>query len=72
VFPEAKFFGSKAPAGRVRSGFMLGEHELVEIQLPGEVLRPEGNTLAFEMPHYPQEDDPYVYIYDLEANVSFA
>lgn len=29
------------------------------------------NTLAFDMPNFPKDRDPYVYIYDLEADVSF-
>ena len=69
--PESELKKTRAPAGRLPSGFLLKRHEVVEMQLPGSKLRDGVNTLAFEMPHFPQERDPYVYIYDLTADVIF-
>ncbi len=62
---------TRAPAGRIPSGFLLKAHEIVELRVSGRALRDGENTLAFEMPHFPNERDPYVYIYELEADVSF-
>jgi hypothetical protein len=69
--PEAKLLKTRAPAGRIPSGYRLKTHELVEFQVPGGELRDGENTLAFEMPKFPQERDPYVYIYDLAVDVVF-
>lgn len=69
--PEDQFKRTHEPAGRVASGFTLGSHEQLELQLPGSRLRNGINTLAFEMPKYPHEQDSYVYIYDLEAELTF-
>lgn len=69
--PEQELRKTKAPAARIPSGFLLKTHEIVELRLPGRALRDGENTLAFEMPHLPQERDPYVYIYELEAEVGF-
>lgn len=68
---ENKLKRTKAPAGRIPSGFMLKAHEIVEFQVSGGQLRDGENTLAFEMPKPPHERDPYVYIYELDADVSF-
>ena len=38
---------------------------------PGRELRDGVNTLAFEMPKFPHERDPYIYIYNLEADLAF-
>ena len=62
---------TRTPAGRIPSGFRLKTHEVVEVEVPGSELLDGENTLAFEMPHFPKERDPYVYIYELEADVRF-
>jgi hypothetical protein len=70
--PAAALQRTKAPAGRIPSGFLLKTHEIVEVQLAGRDLRDGENTLAFEMPKPPHERDPYVYVYELQAAVRFA
>ena len=62
---------TKSPAGGIPSGFKLRTHEIVELQISGSELCSGKNTLAFEMPHFPGERDPYIYIYELEADVIF-
>jgi hypothetical protein len=62
---------TRAPAGRLPSGFLLKSHQAVEVTVPGSELRNGRNTLAFEMPKFPERRDPYVYIYDLTAEVAF-
>jgi hypothetical protein len=69
--PEADLHKTRQPAGRVRSGFKLKSHELVELRLPGRRLSDGINTLAFEMSKFPHERDPYIYIYDLEIDLTF-
>lgn len=69
--PETAMKKNKAPGGRIPSGFLLKSHEIVEIEVSGRDLRDGENTLAFEMPKFPHERDPYVYIYELEADVVF-
>ena len=68
---ESELTKTKAPAGRIPSGFRLKSHEIVDVQISGCELRNGENTLAFEMPKTPHERDPYVYIYDLEVNIVF-
>ena len=68
---EGELTKTRAPAGRVPAGFLLKAHETVELQVPGRELRDGGNALAFEMPKFPHERDPYVYIYDLEVDLTF-
>ncbi len=60
-----------APGGRIRSGFLLKRHEIVKITVPGSEIVDGVNTLAFEMPKFPHERDPYVYVYELDAEVRF-
>jgi hypothetical protein len=69
--PGAELRTTRMPAGRVPSGFLLKAHETVEIELSGRELRDGENTLAFELLRAPHERDPYVYVYDLEAEVRF-
>jgi hypothetical protein len=69
--PEARLRKTRAPAGRIPSGFLLKSHQVVELDVPGCELRNGENTLAFEMPKAPHERDPYVYVYDLTADVRF-
>lgn len=69
--PESELLKTRAPAGRIPSGFKLKSHEIVEHQLPGRELHNGENTLAFEMPKFPHERDPYVYVYELSAEVAF-
>ena len=57
--------------GRIQSGFLLKAHEKIEFQIPGRELHDGVNILAFEMPKFPEERDPYVYIYELEADLCF-
>ena len=69
--PEQDLQKTRAPGGRIPSGFRLKTHELVELQVSGRELRDGENALAFEMPRFPRERDPYVYIYELEADAQF-
>ena len=68
---ERNFTKITEPAGRVPSGFTLKKHEIMELKIPGSKLCNGRNTLAFEMPKFPHERDPYIYIYDLEVNIVF-
>lgn len=68
---ESEFKKTRAPAGRIPSGFVLKAHEIVELRVSGRELRDGENYLAFEMPKFPHERDPYVYIYELAGDVSF-
>ncbi|MSR65391.1 MAG: hypothetical protein EXS18_06380 [Verrucomicrobiae bacterium] len=70
-FPERKLKRTRARPGRIPSGFQLKAHEIVELRISGRELRDGENTLAIEMPKFPHERDPYVYIYELEADLAF-
>jgi len=61
---------TKCPAGKIPSGFTLKPHELIEITIPPGHLKYGENTLAFHIPRYPEARDPYVYIYELTADVA--
>jgi hypothetical protein len=69
--PEDDLTKTRAPTGRIPSGFRLRSHEIVELTVPGRELRDGENALAFEMPNIPHARDPYVYIYELEADARF-
>ncbi len=69
--PEQEMRKTRAPAGRIPSQFLLRTHEIVEFQVPGSALRDGENALAFEMMKPLHERDPYVYVYELEADVAF-
>jgi hypothetical protein len=69
--PEGQLTKTRAPGGRLQSGFKIKRHELVEIQVSGRDLQDGENTLAFEIPRFPGPRDPYVYIHDLTADVRF-
>jgi hypothetical protein len=71
AIPIERIERTRQGAGRIPSGFKLPRHELIEIHLPGTALRSGENTLAFEISKPPHEHDPYVYIYELEADVVF-
>jgi hypothetical protein len=70
--PEAHLKKTEAPAGWIPSAFLLKRHQIVEVQVAGCELRNGANTLAFEMPEFPKARDPYVYVYELAAEVTFA
>ncbi|MHB9071613.1 MAG: glycoside hydrolase family 10 protein [Sedimentisphaerales bacterium] len=57
------------PAGKIPSGFTLKKHELLGIKLPASKLVNGENSLAFHIPHFPRETDPYVYIYELVVDI---
>ena len=57
------------PAGPIQSGFTLTEHELIEIRPPASMLKNGKNTLAFHRPKFPEDQDPYVHIYELLVDV---
>ena len=59
---------TKQTAGSI-TGFKLDAHDLIEIDLQGDKLIQGTNKLAFEIPHFPKEKDPYIYIYEFEAEV---
>ena len=58
-------------AGKIPSGFELGRHHLVHIDVDPRKMRNGENTIAFEIPRYPQKCDPYVYFYELKTDVTF-
>lgn len=58
------------PAGPIQSGFTLTEHELISIRPPASMLRNGRNSLAFHVPRFPDERDPYVHIYELLVDVA--
>jgi len=60
---------TEQPAGKIASGFTLKRHELLEIKLAGRELVNGENSLAFHIPHFPGETDPYVYIYELVVDI---
>jgi glycosyl hydrolase family 10 len=62
---EKTFKKQKEDPGTIISGYTIGEHEKFEIMLTGDDILYGENTLAFEMPHFPENDSPYVYIYEL-------
>lgn len=59
----------KQSAGMIPSGFNLDKHLLVQIDVPPAKIINGLNTLAFEIPHFPEAQDPYVYIYELVVRV---
>lgn len=69
--PEEELRKTRAPAGRIPSQFLLKTHQIVEFEVPGSELRDGENTLAFEMMKSLHERDPYVYVYEFEADASF-
>lgn len=62
---EKIFKKHTASPGTIISGYTIGEHEKFEINLTGEDLLFGENTLGFEMPYFPENNSPYVYIYEL-------
>ena len=69
--PEPELKKTRAPAGRIPSGFLLKSHQIVEFQVSGSELCNGENTLAFEMLKPLHERDPYVYVYELAVDVAF-
>lgn len=59
------------PEGRIPCGFVLDQHRLVTIRLPGNHLKYGDNQLAVFMPGFPHESEPYVYIYELAVHLAF-
>ena len=45
------------------------KHELLEITLPASKIINGENSLAFHIPHFPQRNEPYVYIYELVVDI---
>lgn len=69
--PERIVKKTRRPKGRIPSGFLLRSHELVKIALPARELALGENRLAFHIPRFPKASDPYVYIYELDVNLTF-
>ena len=69
--PEEELTKTRAPGGRLQSGFKIRRHEVVEFTVSGRDLVDGVNTLAFEIPRFPGPRDPYVYIYDFTVDVTF-
>lgn len=67
--PEQWIARQPQPAGSITSGFKLSEHEKILLAPPASVLRQGENTLGFFISRFPEEHDPYVYIYELIINV---
>ena len=68
--PEVWIHRHEQPAGPIASGFNLGRHETVTITPPPSALRQGENTLGFFVPHFPQEHDPYLQIYQMLVDVN--
>jgi len=69
--PQRHITFKKQPAGMIPSGFNLDKHLLVQIVVPPAKIKNGLNTLAFEIPRFPEARDPYVYIYELKVRVTF-
>ena len=61
---------TRQPEGRIPSGFILAPHNLVEVRLPANQLKFGENQLAFHIPRFPQEADPYVRIFELSVSMT--
>lgn len=68
--PEAWIQRQPTPAGEISSGFKLGEHEKIILTPPAKVMKQGENTLAFYVPRFPEEHDPYIQIYELNVDVN--
>lgn len=66
---DSKFRIEHNDPSTIDSGFKIGKHEIVEIELKGTMINHGKNTLAFHIPHYPAETSPYVYIYELSLTI---
>ena len=69
--PQKSVRFKRQPAGMTPSGFNLDRHLLVQIDVPPAKIINGLNTLAFEIPRFPEAHDPYVYIYELTVRVIF-
>ena len=69
--PQKSMRFKRQPAGMIPSGFNLDKHLLVQIDVPPTKIMNGLNTLAFEIPRFPEAHDPYVYIYELTVKVVF-
>ena len=69
--PQTSISFKKRPAGMIPSGFNLDKHLLVQIDAPPGKIINGLNTLAFEIPRFPEAHDPYVYIYELKVRIIF-
>ena len=68
--PERSIRREAQPEGRIPCGFVLDQHRLVTMSLPGSYLNAGENKLAIFMPGFPHESEPYVYIYELAVAVN--
>jgi hypothetical protein len=66
--PEA-WIKREQTEGKIASGFKLGLHEKITITPPPLAMKQGENTLGFFIPRFPEEHDPYVYIYELLVDV---
>jgi len=60
----------RQPEGRIESGFVLGKHALVMLEVSVGSLKVGENQLAFHVPRSPHDRDPYIYIYQLEVDIT--
>lgn len=68
--PESWIQRRPQPAGSIASGFKLGEHEKIIITPPASAMKQGQNTLGFYVPRFPEEQDPYIQIYELNVDVN--
>ncbi|MCC7349145.1 MAG: hypothetical protein IT446_01125 [Phycisphaerales bacterium] len=68
--PESWIRRERQPAGKIDSGFKLAEHEKIIVTPPASALKQGENTLGFFIPRFPEEHDPYIYIYELIVELS--
>ena len=70
--PERLIRREAQPEGRIPCGFVLDQHRLVVIRMPGSHLKHGENQLAVFMPGIPHESEPHVYIHELTATLMSA
>jgi len=68
--PETWIRRETQPAGKIASGLTLPLHEKITITPPSKEMISGENTLGFHIPRFPEEQDPYVHIYELLVDVS--
>jgi len=68
--PESWINRESQEAGRIVSGFDLGVHEKVTLNIPASALQAGDNTIGFYVPRFPEINDPYIMIYELLLDIS--
>ncbi|MCK5802836.1 MAG: hypothetical protein KAI66_08390 [Lentisphaeria bacterium] len=64
LLDEEDFRKERQPAGEIPSQFVIGEHELVTVEVDSGWLTNGANRISFSVPTFPRNDDPYIFIYE--------